>query len=117
MRTNHVWIGLTNIGPWMWKSGEQFKYSNWANGGPSDEMNKKCVKMLTSASTQWINCECNATAFFVCEYNVPTDVAALLPDHTDEHSENGARVRPTGVSSAQPDNTDEYDGEFMHGRM
>ena len=74
--TKDTWIGLhrdtTNLTVWKWSSGEDFQYTNWADGEPNYEI-EECASIhgsnyrVAGHENLWNDYGCGASYRFVCE--------------------------------------------------
>ncbi len=67
---NSVWIGANDIdteGTYVWITGEEFNYTNWASGEPNNSGGIEDYIMIYSSSGLWNDTTATHTAYFVCE--------------------------------------------------
>ena len=74
-----VWLGGTDEaeeGDWVWKDGEPWKFTSWANHQPDNrDGDEDCVYLKTETEMpKWYNEPCSWHLFFLCQVE-PTSVA------------------------------------------
>ncbi len=74
---DRVWIGLTDLaveGQFVWTSGEEVPYTNWAPGEPNDSVHQggeDCVELRDlGLRPTWNDARCDQERAFVCEVPV-----------------------------------------------
>ena len=65
---NNSWIGFSDIateGDWVWTTGEDVVYTNWAAGEPNDQNDEDCAEMYGDGS--WNDNQCDWDRAFIME--------------------------------------------------
>ncbi len=80
---NLIWIGLSLVNnEWVWDSGEDLVFTNWAPNEPSGNSNEGCGEFYIQNSnpSTWNDIPCSEELFYIIEFD---DYNQVLPESTE----------------------------------